>query len=95
MLISWVVSCMSWSIHDQIYLILLVLSASSWVILKKHIGLLLKTFLIFHCTKCLGLQFNKHVEFGREVKDFIDSHYAINIDTRKSLSGYLFTMFGG
>ena len=32
---------------------------------------------------------------GTQLQGFVDADYAGNIDTRKSLTGYLFTVFGG
>lgn len=44
---------------------------------------------------CLGLQFEKIVEKGSEIKGYVDSDYARNIDARKSLTGFVFTAFNG
>lgn len=46
-------------------------------------------------SKCLRLQFEKNVECGSEIKGFVDSVYSTNLDTRKSLIGFLFTIYGG
>lgn len=43
---------------------------------------------------CLGLQFEKIVEKGSEIKAYVDSDYAGNIDTIKSLTCFVFTPFG-
>lgn len=32
---------------------------------------------------------------GKEIKFFVDFDYAANVDTRKSFTGFVFTIFGG
>lgn len=42
----------------------------------------------------LGLMFEKAAEVENLFQGFVDSDFAGNIDTRKSLSGYVFTLYG-
>lgn len=41
-----------------------------------------------------GLKFQKYTEEGNAIVGYVDVDYGDNIDTRKSLTGYVFTLFG-
>uniref|UniRef100_A0A803PW15 Reverse transcriptase Ty1/copia-type domain-containing protein n=1 Tax=Cannabis sativa TaxID=3483 RepID=A0A803PW15_CANSA len=51
------------------------------------------------CFKCstlnLGIIYNNQTQAVEEVAGYVDSDYAANIDTRRSLTGLVFTVFGG
>ncbi|XP_058741672.1 secreted RxLR effector protein 161-like [Vicia villosa] len=42
----------------------------------------------------LGLRFKRVEQDIEPIKGYVDSDYACNTDTRKSISGYVFTLFG-
>lgn len=42
----------------------------------------------------LGLMFKKQKEMNQPIIGFVDSDFAGNIDTRKSLTGFIFTLYG-
>ena len=46
-------------------------------------------------TRSLGLVYGGNSQLGTQLQGFVDVDYAGNIDTRKSLTGYVFTVFGG
>ncbi|KAL7148155.1 hypothetical protein ABFS83_06G159100 [Erythranthe nasuta] len=46
-------------------------------------------------TCCLGILYKRDKEDGFAVQGFVDSDYAGCVDTRKSLSGYIYTVHGG
>ncbi|XP_042983134.1 secreted RxLR effector protein 161-like [Carya illinoinensis] len=46
-------------------------------------------------TTVLGLKYGNNVKEGCELEGFVDADYAGSVDTRKSLTGYVFTAFGG
>lgn len=41
-----------------------------------------------------GLKFQKNVEGSSSLVGYVDADFAANTDTRKSLTGYVFTLFG-
>lgn len=41
-----------------------------------------------------GLNYTKSVQEENILEDFMDEYYACNVDTRKSLSNFVFTLFG-
>ena len=43
----------------------------------------------------VGLMYNGKASLSTKVEGFVDSDYAGSLDTRKSLIGYVFTMYGG
>ncbi|RVW60778.1 Retrovirus-related Pol polyprotein from transposon TNT 1-94 [Vitis vinifera] len=45
-------------------------------------------------TRSLGLVYGGNSQLGTQLQGFVDADYAGNIDTRKSLTGYVFTVFG-
>nr|CAN67902.1 hypothetical protein VITISV_037907 [Vitis vinifera] len=46
-------------------------------------------------TRSLGLVYGGNSQLGTQLQGFVDADYPGNIDTRKSLIGYVFTVFGG
>ncbi|RVX00023.1 Retrovirus-related Pol polyprotein from transposon TNT 1-94 [Vitis vinifera] len=46
-------------------------------------------------TRSLGLVYGGNSQLETQLQGFVDADYAGNIDTRKSLTGYVFTLFGG
>nr|CAN70013.1 hypothetical protein VITISV_017116 [Vitis vinifera] len=46
-------------------------------------------------TRSLGLVYGGNSQLGTQLQGFVDADYVGNIDTRKSLTGYVFTVFGG
>ncbi|RVW15249.1 Retrovirus-related Pol polyprotein from transposon TNT 1-94 [Vitis vinifera] len=46
-------------------------------------------------TRSLGLVYGGNSQLETQLQGFVDADYAGNIDTRKSLTGYVFTVFGG
>ena len=46
-------------------------------------------------TKSLGLIYGGNSQLGTQLQGFVDVNYAGNIDARKSLTRYVFIVFGG
>ena len=46
-------------------------------------------------TRSLGLVYKGNSQVGTQLEGFVDVDYAGNIDTKKSLTGYVFMVFGG
>lgn len=46
-------------------------------------------------TRSLGLVYGGNSQLGTQLQGFVDADYAGNIDTKKSLTGYVFIVFGG
>ena len=43
----------------------------------------------------VGLMYNSKASSSTKVEGFVDSGYVGSLDTKKSLTGYVFTMYGG
>ena len=82
---------MLWFAHDQILLMQLVLSASSWLILVKIIRKQCSGFYLRVSSKlCLTFGDSKPILEG-----YVDADWAGDLDGRKSTSRYLFTFAEG
>ncbi|XP_035545683.1 secreted RxLR effector protein 161-like [Juglans regia] len=62
---------------------------------KPHWHAIKWVFQYLSGSRSLGVKFGKNVKRGSELEGFVDSDYVGNIDTRKSLTGFVFTTFGG
>lgn len=61
---------------------------------KTHLHAIKFIFRCLNNTTNLCLQFEKDDEKWCEIKGYVYSNYARNLDTRKSLTGFIFTTFG-
>lgn len=89
--IMYVMVCIRLDITYPISLISRFMSNSS----KTHWHVIKYIFQYLNCSIELGLQFSKNVDVDSEIKRYVDSDYANNIETRKSLTPYVFIVFGG
>ncbi|XP_041000938.1 secreted RxLR effector protein 161-like [Juglans microcarpa x Juglans regia] len=62
---------------------------------KSHWHALKCVFQYLSSTKCFGLKFGENMQIGSNLQGFVDSDYTENLDTSKSLTGFVFTIFGG
>ncbi|KAL6342466.1 hypothetical protein AAG906_011156 [Vitis piasezkii] len=62
---------------------------------KPHWQAIKWLFQYLACSRSLGLVYGGNSRLGTELQGFVDADYAGNIDTVKSLTRYVFTMFGG
>ncbi|RVW41324.1 Retrovirus-related Pol polyprotein from transposon TNT 1-94 [Vitis vinifera] len=61
---------------------------------KPHWQVVKWLFQYLGSTRSLGLVYGGNSQLGTQLQGFVDADYVGNIDTRKSLTGYVFTMFG-